>query len=152
MAEELYKTLLEVKLVKEARKLINTRKPGVEEKDIENTEKLIGARFPYKYRELIKLVNNAEIEEWVLYPIKDSMRIAKTFDDVLRNNKVLDSSKNENRMIYIAEDGTGDLLGYKYNHEGKMEETIYLYNHETLEITPIYNDIEEMINHLLKTD
>lgn len=34
-------------------------------------------------RDLIKLVNNAEIGEWILYPIKDNRNVTKTWDDML---------------------------------------------------------------------
>lgn len=48
-------------------------------------------------------------------------------------------------MIYNGEDGTEDLLGYKNNIDGMMEEMKYLFNHENREVKPLYDDIEEMI-------
>lgn len=136
--------------MKELRNLIFTRKPGAEEKDIAHTEEQLGARFPDKFRELIQLVNQAEIDEWIIYPIKDSKRVVKTWDDFVRNNKESNYSDLKERMIFIAEDGTGDLLGFKIDPEGKMEETIYFLDHETEVITPLYDDIEQMITDLLK--
>lgn len=136
--------------MKELQKLIFTRKPGAEEIDIACTEEQLGARFPDKFRELIQLVNQAEIDEWVIYPIIDSKRVAKTWDDIVRNNKESNYSGLEDRMIFIAEDGTGDLLCFKVGPEGKMEETIYYFDHETEEVTPLYDDIEQMITDLIQ--
>lgn len=138
--------------MEQVRKLIFTRKSGVEENDIINTEKLLGAKFPNKYRELVKLVNHAEIDEWILYPIKDNKRIDKTFDNIVRNNKELDFRDLEEQYIFIGEDGTGDLIGYKINRDGNMEDIIYHLNHESQEVTPLFNDIEEMIKNLLKNE
>jgi hypothetical protein len=136
--------------MEQVRKLIFTRKPGLEENDIINTEKLLGAKFPNKFRELVKLINHAEIDEWILYPIKDNKRIAKTFDDIIRNNKELDFRNMKERFIFIGEDVTGDLIGYKINNEGNMEETVYYLNHESQEVTLLFNDIEEMIKKSIK--
>ena len=40
------------------------------ESDIKLAEEKLGAIFPEQSKELFKLVNNAEIGEWILYPIK----------------------------------------------------------------------------------
>lgn len=57
--------------MKDVRDLIHTGKIGVDESDIKATEDKLGAVFPEQYKALFKLVNNAEIGEWILYPIKD---------------------------------------------------------------------------------
>lgn len=50
--------------------LIGTRKPGVTELEIKLAEELLDAVFPEQYKNLFKLSNNAEIDEWTLFPIK----------------------------------------------------------------------------------
>jgi len=127
--------------MKEIKTLIPIRKPGVEEFDICKIEELLQALFPTKYRELIKLVNQAEIGEWILFPIKDSQRVQKTFDDIVRNNK---ETGLPDGYIAFAEDGTGDLLCYRVI-DGVMDESIYLWNHEEENFEELYKDIEQMI-------
>ncbi|EEK94242.1 hypothetical protein SAMN04488576_101338 [Bacillus sp. cl25] len=56
--------------MKEVREYIETKKQGVLELQIKETAEKLGAAFQNQYRDLIKLVNNAEIGEWILYPIK----------------------------------------------------------------------------------
>ena len=58
------------------RDLIPT-KPGVNLLDINLTEQKLGVIFPEQYRGLIQLVNNAEIGEWTLFPIKDYKTLRK---------------------------------------------------------------------------
>ncbi|MBP2001384.1 hypothetical protein J2Z69_002427 [Paenibacillus shirakamiensis] len=135
--------------MEQARELIITRKPGLEENDIIIAETLLKVQFPDKYRELVKLVNQAEIDEWIFYPIKDSKRIAKTSDDIVRNNTLVNYSNITEKMIWIGEDGTGDLIGYKMNENGHLNEEIYHFNHESQEIILVYDDIEDMIMELL---
>jgi cell wall assembly regulator SMI1 len=72
--------------MKDVRDLIHTRKLGVDDSDIKAAEEKLGADFPDQYKELSKLVNNAEIGEWILYPIKDHRNSKKTWDDIVRQN------------------------------------------------------------------
>ena len=74
---------------------------------IKETEEKLGAAFPNQYRDLIKLVNNAEIGKWILYPIKDNRNVTKTWDDIVRQNiDMRDESIPEN-LIIIGDDGSG---------------------------------------------
>lgn len=132
------------------RERILTRKPGVSLSDITYTETKLQALFPVQYKELVQLVNQAEIDEWILYPIKDNQRLAKTFDDIIRNNELLDLTDLPERYIAIAEDGTGDLLCYLVGEHNQMNETIYFYDHEMNEMEPIYENLASMIVELLE--
>ncbi|MGE7768668.1 SMI1/KNR4 family protein [Peribacillus sp. NPDC096540] len=58
--------------------LIDTRKPGVTDLDIKSVEEQIGVGFPKQYKELFKLSNNAQVDEWTLFPIKDAKNLKKT--------------------------------------------------------------------------
>ncbi len=82
---------------------IATRKPGAKEEDIKAAEEKLGAAFLEQYRELCKLVNNPEIGEWVLYPIRDGGNPRKTWDDVVRQNTLAREEEIPEHLITIAE-------------------------------------------------
>ncbi|QQZ10448.1 SMI1/KNR4 family protein [Heyndrickxia vini] len=132
------------------RKLISSRKPGVSEDCILRTEEKLGAKFPIRYRELVKLINNAEVDNWIFYPIKDENRIEKTFDDIVRANTDI-NNESSNNYIAFAEDGTGDQLCFKIKDE-KMLEYIYFWDHENSSVEIIAKNLEEFIINLLKGD
>lgn len=115
------------------RYLIETNKPGVDELEIKTAEEMLGAIFPEQYKELFKLVNNAEIGEWILFPIKTQKNVKKTWDDVVRQNKEARDERMTDDLIAIGDDGSGDKLCLK-KINGKMGDTIYLWNHETTEL------------------
>lgn len=126
------------------RDLIPTKKPGVDELDIKLAEEKLSATFPEQYKELFKLVNNAEIGEWILFPIKSEKNPKKSWDDVVRqNNEVKDERMSEN-LIAIGDDGSGDKLCLK-KINGKMGDAIYLWNHETTEVSEYAPNLEEFI-------
>ncbi|SFA99804.1 MULTISPECIES: SMI1/KNR4 family protein [unclassified Bacillus (in: firmicutes)] len=124
--------------------LIQTKKSGVDELDIKLAEEKLGAIFPEQYKELFKLVNNAEIGEWILYPIKDHRNPKKTWDDVVRQNiEVIEEGMSKD-LIAIGDDGSGDKICLKINN-GKMEDVIYLWYHETTEIDEYAPNLEGFI-------
>lgn len=126
------------------RYLIETKKPGVDESDIKLTEEKLGAIFPEQYRELFKLVNNPEIGEWILFPIKTPKNTKKTWDDVVRQNKEVRDERMSEDLIAIGDDGSGDKLCLK-KINGKMGDTIYQWNHETTELDEYASSLEEFI-------
>ncbi|MDQ6418010.1 SMI1/KNR4 family protein [Paenibacillus sp. LHD-117] len=125
-------------------KLISSRKPGVEIQDIKNTEEVLGVKLPEQYKKLVGIVNQPEIDEWILYPIKDSMRLSNTYDDIVRNNTGELWPENTGDYISIAYDGTGDLLCYKLIDDSReLGEEIFYWNHEedTFELILNYESI-----------
>lgn len=56
---------------------IMTKKPGVDEMDIGAAEEKLDAAFPVQFHQLYNLVNNAEIGEWLLFPIKDRNNVKR---------------------------------------------------------------------------
>jgi hypothetical protein len=126
------------------RNLIETKKSGVDESDIKLAEEKLGLIFPEQYKELFKLVNNAEIGEWILYPIKTQINPKKTWDDVVRQNKEVRDERMSEDLIAIGDDGTGDILCFK-KMNGKMGDTIYLWNHETTELEEYAPSLKEFI-------
>jgi cell wall assembly regulator SMI1 len=130
--------------MQKVRHLIQTRKPGVDELDIKLAEEKLGVIFPEQYKELFKLVNNAEIGEWILYPIKTQINSKKTWDDVVRQNKEVRDERMSEDLIAIGDDGSGDILCFKKVNR-KIEDTIYLWNHETTELDEYAPSLEEFI-------
>ncbi|PGV59796.1 cell wall assembly protein [Bacillus cereus] len=130
--------------MKEVRKIIQTRKTGVDEIGIKETEEKLGAIFPEQYRHLFKLVNNAEIGEWTLYPIKDNRNLKKTWDDIIRQNAESRDEDIPKNFIIIGDDGSGDKLCFKSNN-GIMGDIIYLWYHEGAEIEEYAPNLKEFI-------
>jgi hypothetical protein len=130
--------------MRNVRNLIETKKPGVDESDIKLAEEKLGVIFPEQYKELFKLVNNAEIGEWILYPIKTQINPKKTWDDVVRQNKEVKDERMSEDLIAIGDDGSGDTLCFK-KMNGKMGDTIYLWNHETTELEEYAPSLKEFI-------
>ncbi|MGM0885023.1 MAG: SMI1/KNR4 family protein [Bacillota bacterium] len=130
--------------MEDVRKLIYTRKPGVTDLDIKSTEQKLGAAFPEQYRELFKLVNNAEIGEWILFPVKDPKNAKKTWDDIVRQNLDVRDKAMTPDLIAIGEDGTGDKLCLRVI-DGKMEDKVYIWYHETEGVEEISPNLKDFI-------
>jgi cell wall assembly regulator SMI1 len=130
--------------MKDVRELIHTRKFGVDESDIKAAEDKLGAVFPELYKELFKLVNNAEIGEWILYPIKDNRNPKKTWDDIVKQNTEVREEYMSEDLIAIGDDGSGDKLCLKVN-DGIMGDKIYLWHHEDGELEEYAPDFKEFI-------
>ncbi|RSD28390.1 SMI1/KNR4 family protein [Mesobacillus subterraneus] len=124
--------------------LLDSRKPGVTEKDIISAEKELDAVFPAEYKELFKKTNNAEVGEWTLFPIKDPKNIKRTWDDVVRQNKEARDEGMAGDLVTIGEDGTGDKLCYRIVDQA-MEDQVYLWNHESGELEEMASSLKEFI-------
>ncbi len=130
--------------MKDVRDLIHTRKLGVNESDIKAAEDKLGVVFPEQYKELFKLVNNAEIGEWILYPIKDHRNPKKTWDDIVRQNTEVREEDMSKDLIAIGDDGSGDKLCLKVN-DGIMGNEIYLWYHKDGELEEYAPNLKEFI-------
>ncbi|MDM5223622.1 SMI1/KNR4 family protein [Peribacillus sp. NJ11] len=123
--------------------LIDTRKPGVTDLDIKSAEEQLGVVFPKQYKELFKLSNNAQIDEWTLSPIKDSKNLKRTWDDIVRQNQDVRDEGMADDLISIGEDGTGDKLCFRIV-DTIMDSKIYIWYHETEEL----EELEELASNL----
>ncbi|MBS9802644.1 SMI1/KNR4 family protein [Bacillus cereus] len=137
--------------MKEVREYIETKKQGVLELQIKETEEKLGAAFPTQYRDLIKLVNNAEIGEWILYPIKDNRNVTKTWDDIVRQNVDMRDEYIPENLIVIGDDGSGDKLCFKINN-GIMVDEVYIWYHEDDEMEEIALSLKEFIIETIQED
>ncbi|MCA1062760.1 SMI1/KNR4 family protein [Rossellomorea sp. AcN35-11] len=130
--------------MKDVRELIHTNKFGVDEFDIKEAEDKLGAVFPELYKELFKLVNNAEIGEWTLYPIKDNRNLKKTWDDIVRQNTKVREEYMSEDLIAIGDDGSGDRVCLKVDNE-IMGDKICLWYHEDGEFEEYAPNLKEFI-------
>ncbi|MGE7768802.1 SMI1/KNR4 family protein [Peribacillus sp. NPDC096540] len=124
--------------------LIDTRKPGVTDLDIKSAEEQLGVVFPKQYKELFKLSNNAQIDEWTLFPIKDSKNLKRTWDDIVRQNQDVRDEGMADDLISIGEDGTGDKLCFRIV-DTVMDGKIYIWYHETEELEELASNLKEFI-------
>ncbi|WP_419881579.1 SMI1/KNR4 family protein [Peribacillus sp. B-H-3] len=124
--------------------LIDSKKPGVTDSDINLAEKELNVALPKQYKELFKLSNNAEIGEWTLFPIKDPKNVKRTWDDIVRQNKEVRDEGMANELISIGEDGTGDKLCYRVTDK-TVDIKVYIWYHETREFEELAPNLREFI-------
>ncbi|UNL86985.1 SMI1/KNR4 family protein [Priestia koreensis] len=131
--------------------LLNNMKPGIGEAAIKEAEKQLGVTFPKQYKELFKVVNNPEIGDWVLYPIKDPTNLKKTWDDIVRQNGEVRVDYMSKDLIAIGDDGSGDCLCMKVC-DGRMGDEIYIWYHEDGEIEEYAPNLREFIVMISEED
>ncbi|MCM3758234.1 SMI1/KNR4 family protein [Sporosarcina aquimarina] len=124
--------------------LIESKKAGVSEQDINSTETILKVALPEQYKELFKLTNNAQVGEWTLFPIKDSKNIKRTWDDVVRQNIVIRDPRMPTELLSIGEDGTGDTVCFK-NVDNVFANKIYIWYHETGKYEESASSLKEFI-------
>ncbi|MFS0764601.1 MULTISPECIES: SMI1/KNR4 family protein [Peribacillus] len=124
--------------------LIDTRKPGVTDVDIKSAEEQLRVVFPKQFKELFKLSNNAQIDVWTLFPIKDSKNLKRTWDDIVRQNQDVRDERMADDLISIGEDGTGDILCFRIV-DTVMDGKIYIWYHETEELEELASSLKEFI-------
>ena len=126
----------------------------VEEKYIIETEKELGLRFPRTFREKMGKENGGEIEtaddSWTIHPFfdkSDIKRIKRTTNNIILETK--NSREWDNfppTAIAIADNGSGDKLVLlpTDNKPTELSDKIYLWSHETGELTEVADDISEL--------
>lgn len=130
--------------MREILKLLDTNKKGVEESAIRDAEQKLNVCFPDQYVQLFKLANAPDIGEWILFPIKDTKNLKKTWDDVVRQNKEVLTDVISENLLAIAGDGTGDYLCLKVE-DGKANDPIFLWLHETNETEELAPTLKDFI-------
>ncbi|MDF2902605.1 MAG: hypothetical protein K0S25_243 [Bacillus sp. (in: firmicutes)] len=121
-----------------------SRKTGVDEIHIKAAEGKLGALFPVEYKELFMLINNPEIGDWILYPIKDSQNLKHTWDDIVRQNLDQREEALSNDLIAIGENGTGDKLCFRVRKKF-MQSQVYIWDHETISARRVALSLGEFI-------
>lgn len=124
----------------------------VEEKYIEIAEAELGVKFPDSFRNKMMKKNGGEVEvsddSFELHPFydtSDKKRIKRTCNSIVHETK---NSQIHYRLptnlIVIGNNGGGDELVYKIEGNGKINPTVYWFNHETEEIGHAANDFSEL--------
>ena len=124
--------------------LLDTKKPGVTDLDIKSAEEQLEVLFPEQYKDLFKLSNQAQIDEWILFSIKDPRNSKRTWDDIVRQNQDMRDEEMAENLISIGEDGTGDKLCYKIV-DTIVDDKIYIWYHETGELEEVASNLKEFI-------
>ena len=126
----------------------------IELKYIIETEKELEIEFPESFKSKMTQENGGELmteeDDWQLFPFfdkSDNKRISRTCNHIVLETK--NAKKWENFPmdgIAIASNGCGDnliLLPFEDNPK-QLQETIYLWLHETGEIIEIAESIDEL--------
>ena len=126
----------------------------VDKKAIQQAETALGVVFPDIYKQKMLLENGGELtveyeeddeEVWTLHSFQDKSGNVK--DDIVAiTTRARDGKKFPSNGVVIASDGSGDHLvlipGIK--NKTQLEETIYLWMHETGETAILIDDMAEM--------
>jgi hypothetical protein len=124
---------------REKEKMINV---GASDEIIEATENEMGVNFPEGLKEVWRRSNGLDLPGgWRLFPVFDNKEPRKTCNHIgYENTKGRWSYMNQS-LISIAGGDTGNQLVLKKNAD-ELEETIYLWNHETNKIKVWGKDFE----------
>lgn len=127
----------------------------VDEQYIIETEKQLGVKFPMAFKDKMKIENGGEIEvdddSWTIHPFfdkSDIKRIKRTTNNIIletRNSRQWDNFPPTG--IAIGDDGSGDklILLPTESEPTELSDKIFLWSHETGEITEIADDIKELV-------
>lgn len=116
--------------------------PPVSNDSLIKIEESLGFKLPVSLKELYTSGNKYTVGEWEFYPVKDEKFLNKTWDDILRANTI-DREEYPSSFFIIADNGTGDKLGYKLNES----EEIFLWDHEEEELYSIADSLKEFIEN-----
>jgi hypothetical protein len=120
---------------------------------IERAAEKLGIRLPLSYIARMQRSNGGEVEaaedSWQLYPIfddSDKTRIKRTCNDIVRETKLAREWPDfPASAVAIADNGTGDKLVFVPNASGdRLAEVVYLWDHETGELTPVAGNLGEL--------
>ncbi len=124
----------------------------LDEKYILEAENELGVEFPDSYKEKMLIENGGELDVefdcFDLFPFwdkSDKKRLARTCNSVVREtlNERTHYRFPEN-LIAIGNNGGGDLLVFKIESNGKLENTLFWLDHENEELNFIANDFREV--------
>jgi len=121
----------------------------LDEKYIKKAEEILGTLLPNAYKNEMMQNNGGTIciddEVWELFPIADTSdkkRISRTCNHIIHEtNQAKRWSDFPKNALAIASDSCGNLLIFKQEN-GKYLDEIYLWNHETGELSMVANSFE----------
>ena len=124
------------------------------EDQLGQTEKDLGAKLPYEYREAMKADNGGEASTgedcWEFYSIKDTTsrkRLSRTCNHIINETESCRAWGNfPKNAVAIASNGAGDQM-VLLREDGQFKNSIYLWLHETGEIRELaasFNGIQKL--------
>jgi hypothetical protein len=125
----------------------------VSEKFIEQAESELGAKFPESLRRKMMRSNGGEVEAsddcFELHPFYDTSdlkRIKRTCNSIVHETK---KARRYYRLpfnlVQIGANGCGDLLVFKVLSNGKMDSSVYWFNHESEELAYVACDFAKLV-------
>jgi hypothetical protein len=118
------------------------------------TEKELGIVFPDNFRKKMAQDNGGELitedDDWQLFPFFDKLdnkKMGRTCNHIVLENKQARLWDNfPDNYIAIASNGAGDylILLPSANDNKKLEDEIYLWQHETGDIQELAKTIDEL--------
>ena len=131
---------------------------SLEEKFIVRAEELLKAKFPESFRKMMMQYNGPEIfldDEVIptggnlnilpIYDDSDRKRIRRTFNDIVRETKTARIEwELDDSVVVIGENGSGDLLTYCIESDGKIGSKVYWWSHELRTFNIVAEDISEI--------
>lgn len=124
----------------------------VDEKYIENTENELGVKFPDSFRKKMMKSNGGGVEVSTdyfeihpFYDTSDKKRIKRTCNSILHETKIArEHYRLPENLIVIGNNGGGDVLVYKTEKEGSINNAVYWLDHETEELVLAAKDFGEL--------
>ncbi len=124
----------------------------VDEKFILNAESELGVRFPESFRIKMMKSNGGGVEVsddyfglHPFYDTSDKKRIKRTCNSIVKETNMARSHyRLPDNLVVIGDNGGGDVLVFKVKTNGKIDSTVYWFNHETEEIVFAANDFGEL--------
>ena len=124
----------------------------VSEQWIDRAEQELGVVLPSAYRDALRVSNGGEVElaeddVWTLYGVldpSDRKRLARSAPGLVREqNTAREWTGFPQRAIAIADDGAGNRLIFQVI-EGRCEDFVWLWNHETAALSYVAADFGEL--------
>lgn len=129
---------------------------SVEEKYILNTEKELNVRFPDSFRKRMMDSNGEGVtvkqdyfELHPFYDTSDKKRIKRTCNSIF--HETITARKGHQfpeNLIVIGNNGGGDVLVFKIENDGNLNNAVFWLDHETRELIFAANDFSELEQHL----
>lgn len=110
-------------------------RPPCPEAEIAAAEKSLGCPFPPELRALLRELNG---DKWLLLSASDIVRNAeqnrKAYLPLFKEDFTMEEYRDRiERFLFFAENGCGDLYGYRLSPEGVPDETtIFYWDHEEI--------------------
>src|SRR5688572_9442947 len=113
-------------------------------------ERRLGLSFPPTFHEGMNRLNGGEVEEWQLYPVRDTSsrkRISRPSNDIIyETNEAREWDEFPKGGVALASNGSGDLIVAMPDATGTaVEDRLYSWSHDTGELTVVASSFESWL-------